>query len=369
MNRREFLSSSIALTTAASLSLPARADASATSTTQEGGLRWREFELTYRVSLSERGAPARLWLPLPHSAGDYQRALGVEVRSTTVPVRIYQDQVYGAPILQTEWPRPGAEHTIEVVARAATRDRTHDATGRTNLGGRADARELAAYLRPTPSMPTDGIVGDTARKITSGATRPIDKARAIYDWIVDNTFRDPKTRGCGIGDIKFMLESGNLGGKCADINSLYVGLARAAGLPAREVFGIRVAPSAVTKSLGASGNISRAQHCRAEVHIPNVGWLAVDPADVRKVVLEENVPIEHPHAQAMRRRLFGSWEMNWVGFNYARDFRLTVPTVGTETSEPLGFFMYPHAEAPSGPFDHLDPDSFRYTITAREITA
>ena len=71
----------------------------------------------------------------------------------------------------------------------------------------------------------------------------LEKARAIYDWIVENTFRDPKTRGCGVGDIRFMLESKNLSGKCADLNALYVGLARAAGLPARDVYGVRVAPS------------------------------------------------------------------------------------------------------------------------------
>jgi len=40
-----------------------------------------------------------------------------------------------------------------------------------------------------------------------------------------------------------MLESKDLGGKCADLNALYVGLARAAGLPARDVYGIRIAKS------------------------------------------------------------------------------------------------------------------------------
>ncbi|MCK7496921.1 MAG: transglutaminase-like domain-containing protein [Comamonadaceae bacterium] len=66
----------------------------------------------------------------------------------------------------------------------------------------------------------------------------------MYDWICDNTFRDPKTRGCGVGDIKFMLETKNLSGKCADLNALFVGLARAARIPARDVYGIRVAESA-----------------------------------------------------------------------------------------------------------------------------
>src|SRR6202008_274316 len=86
-----------------------------------------------------------------------------------------------------------------------------------------------------------------------------------------------------------MLKTGNLGGKCADLNALYVGLVRAAGLPARDVYGIRVAKSGLGyKSLGAaSENISKAQHCRAEVYLNEYGWVPVDPADVLKVMLEE----------------------------------------------------------------------------------
>ena len=57
--------------------------------------------------------------------------------------------------------------------------------------------ELEHFLRPTKLLPTDGIVKATATEITRGAKTDIEKARAIYEWIVDNTFRDPKTRGCG----------------------------------------------------------------------------------------------------------------------------------------------------------------------------
>jgi len=32
---------------------------------------------------------------------------------------------------------------------------------------------------------------------------------------------------------------------------------------------------------------SKAQHCRAELYAQNTGWIPVDPADVRKVVLEK----------------------------------------------------------------------------------
>ena len=61
-----------------------------------------------------------------------------------------------------------------------------------------------------------------------------------------------------------MLESKDLGGKCADLDALYVGLARAVGLPAHDVYGIRVAKSELGyKSLGPSENVTKTQHCRA----------------------------------------------------------------------------------------------------------
>ena len=98
-------------------------------------------------------------------------------------------------------------------------------------------------------------------------------------------------KGCGLGDIRGMLEMKNLSGKCADLNALFVGLARASGLPARDLYGLRVAPSTQFPSLGrAGGNVTTAQHCRAEVWADSYGWIPVDPADVRKLMLEEKKP-------------------------------------------------------------------------------
>ena len=58
------------------------------------------------------------------------------------------------------------------------------------------------------------------------------------------------------------------------------------------------------------------------MYIDRKGWFPIDPADVRKVVLEESLPIDSDKVKALRERLFGNWEMNWVGFNCARDFTL-----------------------------------------------
>jgi len=163
------------------------------------------------------------------------------------------------------------------------------------------------------------------------------------------------------------LETRDLGGKCADLNALYVGLARAAGLPARDVYGIRVAKSELGyKSLGPSTEtVTKAQHCRAEVHLADFGWVPVDPADVRKVVLEEppgNRPLDDDMVKKARVRLFGSWEMNWMAYNFAHDVALP----GSNGAS-VGFLMYPQAETTEGRLDSLDPDNFKYEITSREI--
>jgi transglutaminase-like putative cysteine protease len=168
-----------------------------------------------------------------------------------------------------------------------------------------------------------------------------------------------------VGDIKFMLESGNLSGKCADLNALFVGLLRAAGVPARDVYGVRAADSRRGyKSMGKSGDITKAQHCRADFYAQGYGWVPVDPADVRKVILEEppgKLAPDDPRVKAAREYLFGAWEMNWLAYNYGHDLVLPGSTRG-----PVGFLMYPQIETAEGRLDCLDPENGKYTITARE---
>ena len=265
--------------------------------------------------------------------------------------------------------RGRAATRVEVTSQIATRDRAIDLPAGRQRGGAAHRRGAARYTAPTELIPTDGIVKETADKITAGAASDVEQARAIYEWIVDNTFRDRKTRGCGIGDIAAMLKSGNLGGKCADLNALYVGLARAAGLPARDVYGIRVAPSQFGyKSLGAGSEvITKAQHCRAEVYLSGFGWVPVDPADVRKVVLEEppgNLALDDAkvvaRAQDPVRRLGDQLARLQHG---AR--RGPARLGGAEA----GFLMYPQAEIGGVRLDCLDPDTFKYSIRGEEVSA
>jgi transglutaminase-like putative cysteine protease len=328
---------------------------------------WRSFEITTRVEVLKPSGTTRVWVPVPSVEGDYQKLAG-NSWSGNGAARLARDGKYGAAMVAAEWSGAETMPVLEVVSAFSTRNRAVD-FGKPDPSQRLDAATAAFHTAATDLMPTDGIVLDTARDIVKGKRTEMDKARAIYEWIVDNTFRDPKTRGCGVGDIKAMLETRNLSGKCADLNALYVGLARSIGLPARDVYGVRVVKSEFGyRSLGAgTPNVTRAQHCRAEVFLTGFGWVPVDPADVRKVVLEERpqpTTLADPLVPPVRAKLFGAWEMNWLAYNEAHDVRLP-----GSSGAPVAFFMYPQAETGGNRLDSLDPDNFKYTITAREIKA
>jgi len=282
-------------------------------------------------------------------------------------VRIVADPRRGVRMLHAEFDAEVKAPSLTLSSQVMTRNRSVD-WGRKNAA-HEDPAVLRANLQPSELKPLDGIVRKTALDATRGARSDEAKARALYDWVVVNAHREPSTRGCGTGDIKTMLETGNLGGKCADLNALFVGLCRSVGVPARDVYGLRLAPSAFGyKSLGTKDEtITKAQHCRAEIHLGGFGWVATDPADVRKVMLEEEkggLAADNPRVAAVREKLFGAWEGNWIAFNDGSDIDLP----DSRASE-LGFLMYPQAEVAGRRLDCLEPDKFRYVMTAREIAA
>ena len=361
MNRRDFLRS--AGIASASLALPGTRRLFAESAMPGD---WRTFEVTTRVEVLTSAAATRVWLPAALiGETPFQRTLANRFHAEGGVAKIIESKTDALGIVAAEFPA-GVKPVLTLTSRIATTTYAVDLAATAKPPG-VDPTELRYCLRPTTMLPTNGIVKTTADEITRGAHTDIEKARAIYDWIVDNTFRDPKTRGCGVGDIRFMLESKDLGGKCADLNALFVGLARASGLPARDVYGIRVGKSELGyKSLGtSSANVTKAQHCRAEVYLTAYGWVPVDPADVRKVVLEEppgNRVLDDEMVKKARARLFGSWEMNWIAYNFAQD--VTLPG---SSGAPIGFLMYPQAETADGRLDCLDPDNFKYEITSKEV--
>jgi transglutaminase-like putative cysteine protease len=326
---------------------------------------WRTFEVVTRLEIGPPSGQVAAWVPLPlMQKTDWFESISNSTTGNAEHTQVFVEPVYGAGLVYARFKAGEAQPMVEVTSRFRTRDR-FVAVG---SGGSTEvsAQEQALYLKSTDLMPTDGIVRETAQKITKGSRSDVEKARAIYDWVVENTERNPKTRGCGVGDIKAMLETGTLNGKCADLNALFVALARASGVPARDVYGIRVAESPRGyKSMGRTGDISKAQHCRAEFYAQGFGWIPVDPADVRKVILEEKpgLTLNDDIVKQARTMLWGGWEGNWLGYNTAHDIHLP-----GSSRAPVPFLMYPQAENAHGRLDSLDPETFKYRITSKEIT-
>jgi len=326
---------------------------------------WRNFEVTTTVQLLDAPADATVWVPVPTVNTDWQRSLVSEVAGATA--RIETDPHSGARFVVAEFEAGAQPPHLKVISRVQTMSRGVDwDTPKDPPAGDS----LKRWLQPSALVPTDGIVRATALRVTSGARTDFQKVRRIYDWVIASTYREPKTRGCGLGDIRWLLETGDMGGKCADINGLFVGLCRAAGVPARDAYGLRLAPSAFGyKELGSSStNLKSSQHCRAEVYLHQFGWVAMDPADVDKVMRQETPEwikdVGHPVVAPIKKALFGGWEGNWMAYSNAVDVTLPGASGG-----PLPFLMYPQAQSGTKRYDAYDPDNFKYTISAHEITA
>lgn len=323
---------------------------------------WRTFDVTTRIDLPPTTSRTRVWVPLPSVQTDWQQGV-MDGFDGNGDATIASDGAQGVRMVAATFDAGVKQPWLEVTSRVRTQSRALQ-----QRRGTEAASTLRHALQPTRLLPTDGIVHDTALRATQGARSDEDKARALYEWIVANAWREPEVAGCGEGDIRTMLETGDLGGKCADINALFVGMARSVGLPARDVYGIRVAPSQFGyQQLGANpDDITGAQHCRAEVYLEAHGWTAMDPADVAKVMRQERPEwikdVAHPIIEPVYDGLYGAWEGNWVAYNSAHDVQLP----GSQ-GDALGFLMYPMAEDAQGRFDPYDASFFEYKIRAEEV--
>jgi transglutaminase-like putative cysteine protease len=328
---------------------------------------WRTFKVTTVATLSGNTPPVRAWLPIPAFVeSDWMRPGAVTWEGNATTAEIVRDSKWNVAMLFAQWLKPVTVATVTVAGTISTRDLAVDLS-QPGAPAPLTPEQYALYTSATKLLPTDGIVAETAKKIVGSASSDERKAKLTYEWIVANVARNPTTRGCGLGDVSFMLETGDLSGKCADINGLFVALSRASGIPARDLYGIRVAPSRFGyKSLGVSSDvITKAQHCRSEVYLSAYGWVPADPADVRKVMLEEppgHLSLSDPKVADARQTLFGAWEGNYIAYNDGHDIALP----GSSGAD-IGFLMYPQAEVRGERKDSLAPDDFVYAIHSQQI--
>ncbi len=300
--------------------------------------------MTVDMSAQPQGQDAKLWIPYPVS-DSHQLISDIKVSGDFATSGVYTDRSFGTPILYAEWPKDAASRKLTFsfsVERQEIRQ-----TGFPTKEPKWNPADYAEYLKPTSLGPIDGEVKRLADTITKGKTTVLAKAEAIYNWTVESMYRDPATVGCGKGDVCALLQKP--GGKCTDISSVYVALCRASGVPAREIFSIRLGKK-------AEENITEWQHCWAEFFLPDFGWVTVDPADVRKAMLVEKLEPNDPKTKEYRQFFWGGVDPFRVVIAQGRDLVLNPPQSGA----PLNTFGYPYAEVGGQVLDFYAPKNFVY---------
>ena len=315
------------------------------------GNRAGEVTMEFDLSAQPSDQVVRLWVPYPVSSQD-QMIRHIRLDGNPANTGVYTVPANGTPLLYAEWPEGSKSRKLTLSFEVA-----RDELQRGDLPTKEPAwnsTDYAEYLAPTSIGPTDGAVKELADKIVAGNSTVLERARAIYDWTVENMYRDPDTRGCGKGDVCYLLIKP--GGKCTDISSVFVALCRAAGVPAREVFGLRLGKK-------AEQDITTWQHCWSEFFLPGYGWVPADPADVLKAMLVEKLKLDSPRIVGLRDYFWGGIDAYRFQLASGRDLILNPAQAG----EPLNTFGYPYAEVGGKALDFYDPKSFVYRFSFKEL--
>ncbi len=273
-----------------------------------GVVRGRDtFEFRYDATLPALSGPARAWAPIPRSDA-FQR---VEVVRIDAPGshRTHTDN-HGNTILVMDLGPADAGKAISMRFRVE----------RVESGPYADAssdprRHLGAELL-VPDAPE-------FREAAAGATRGKDgdlvRARAIYDHTIE-TFKYMRYgTGWGKGDALRACDARS--GNCTDFHAYFIGVARAAGIPARFAIGASI-PSDRDEG-GVDG-----YHCWAEFFAEGKWW-PVDLSEANKY-------------SALSTYYFGHQPANRLELSRGRD--LDLGRANRPASGPINFLAYPLLE-------------------------
>ncbi len=305
--------------------------------------------ITMNPAVSKETKTVDLWIPYPLS-NKAQKISDVSVTGNFANNAVYRDDNSGAVFLHATWADLSEKPEMKLSFHVEMSSRKVPQIKESTMP--IPAPISAKYLQSTPEVPADAFKKQ-AEEIVKGKTTILEKARAIYDWTVDNTVRDPKVKGCGLAKPGRTLTECNGGGKCADISAVFVTFARAAGIPARDVYGLRLGTP-------KNGDITSGFHCWAEFYLPGTGWVPVDPADVRKMMLVHDLKLGEKAAEDWREFFWGGDDLFRITLNKdSRGVNLTPAQKGG----PINYFMYPFAQVDGRTLNYFDPASFKYSVT------
>jgi len=293
----------------------------------------RTFTFTYQVHVSPQveTQSSHLWIPLPQNDA-FQTVSNLKIESA-VSHSEGRDPEYQNPFAIFT-PTPGqaaAGYDVTLTFNAIRREHLvdiHDPSLQTASAAiPANDPLMKRYLEPDKLVPLNSTIAELAQQQTAGDATPMQKARHIYEYVVATMRYDKSGEGWGHGDAIWACTAKR--GNCTDFHSLFIGMMRSVGIPARFEIGF---PLPEGKS---EGDIP-GYHCWAEFYISGIGWIPVDASEAWK----------HPEKHDY---FFGAHDDNRVFFTYGRDITLSPQQKGA----PLNYFIYPYAESDGKPLKDI----------------
>lgn len=271
-----------------------------------------QFTFTYEVQLSEISGPAQMWVPIARS-DDFQT---VEILSLQAPGQqeIIRDVDFGNDILYLQLLPEHSNQQISVIYRVERLEKA--------AYPEQDA-DLPKFLQASSLMPVGDRFSTIAQQVISEkqANTPLTKARALYDYIIDN-MRYAKQGIYGTGDANYACDSKS--GNCTEFHSFFISLARSAGIPAR--FAVGAAIPSERHEGGVDG-----YHCWAEFYAEDKWW----PVDIS----------EGDKYTALATYYFGHHPANRIELSRGRD----LAPEPLPQSGPINFLAYPVFEIEGEP--------------------
>ncbi|MEM9177367.1 MAG: transglutaminase domain-containing protein [Myxococcota bacterium] len=290
----------------------------------------RIFAFEYAVTVPPMPGEAgdvELFIPLP-VADVRQRILSEEIEAS-VPGVIETEAAYGNRFYHVS--APASDAPLQVTLRV-TVDRSVS-KARAAIADEELARYLGENTRVKIGHPVLAPMLEEVRAVAGPGASPA-KARAIYDWVVDNIEYKKVGSGWGNGDTFWACNERY--GNCTDFHAMFTSLARTEGIPARFEIGF---PVPEDRSAGQIGGY----HCWVEFHLPETGWFPIDASEAFK----------HPEK---RELFYGTHPADRIHFSTGRDLRL-----GPDHKGPaLNYFVYPYVEVGGKPWKGEVERTFRY---------
>ena len=269
------------------------------------------FRFRYEVTLPEIDKKSRIWIPVPQT--DKWQTIDNVVINAPVVYQYSKEGKYGNKIVYMDLSPEESREKIVLEYDVVRREKDPY----------EDNSSVAEYLNPSLLMPVGDRFQVLADSITAarGADGAIMKARALYDYIIDN-MKYIKAGTYGTGDANYACDA--LTGNCTEFHSLFISLARSVNIPARFAVGAGI-PSDRDEG-GIDG-----YHCWAEFFAEGKWW-PVDISEANKYT-------------ALATYYFGRHPANRIEFTRGRDLLLDPGPVGG----PINFLAYPVMEIGNKP--------------------